>query len=141
MLQHGNITDALYKKLMLKPDLFPAVGELLCKQDISRDVVVHLMKLAISVERSAEARTDIYKDFSIVLSVVRVSHVLPRPVKLEIAIKVPALYSVYLTLAAKIPFRKFSNPLDGIFRSIKLKTMMRKVSIYSSQQDMYLLRL
>lgn len=88
MLQHGNITDALYKKLMLKPDLFPAVGELLCKQDISRDVVVHLMKLAISVERSAEARTDIYKDFSIVLSVVRVSHVLPRPVKLEIAIKI-----------------------------------------------------
>ena len=102
VLQHAKTTDTLKRKLLLKPDLFSAVGELLCKQEISRDVAVHLLKVGLSVERSLELDTDIYMDFSIVLSVVRIAHSLPRPIKLEVAIKVDSFYHFILSLLLAI---------------------------------------
>ena len=58
------------------------------QNDMSRDVVVHLTRLALSQEKSVELDADIYMDYSILLTVVRVAQCLPRPIKLEVAIKV-----------------------------------------------------
>ena len=96
LLQYGKQTPSQKQKILLKPNLFSAVGELLCKQNISRDVVIHLTKLGISLERSIELEADIYSDFHIILTVVRVAQCLPRPIKLEIAIKV--CFSDYLMI-------------------------------------------
>ena len=58
------------------------------QDDMSRDVVVQLTRLALSPEKSIELEADIYMDYSILLTVVRVAQCLPRPIKLEVAIKV-----------------------------------------------------
>ena len=85
----SKLPDHLKDKLLLQPNVFPAVGELLCKQqDMSRDVIVQLTKLALSQEKSVELEADIYTNFSVMLTVVRVAQCLPRPIKLEVAIKV-----------------------------------------------------
>eukprot|EP00111_Clytia_hemisphaerica_P022278 TCONS_00065481-protein len=89
LLKKGKISDAGKKKLSLDGDgLFDGIGELLCKQDIDRDVIVHLLKLGISVDRTSDLKSDIYTDFGKVLTVFHIVQFHPRPVKLEVAIKV-----------------------------------------------------
>ena len=51
-----------------------------------------MLKLALSLDTSEQMKADIYTDFNIVLSVVRIAHYLPRPIKLEVAIKVDVLF-------------------------------------------------
>lgn len=89
LLSKTNISDSGKKKLALREDgLFDGIGELLCKQEIDREVVVHLLKLGISVESTSDLKSDIYTDFGKVLTVFHISHYQPRPVKLEVVIKV-----------------------------------------------------
>lgn len=96
LLQHPSIGDTGRKKLLLKGGLMDGVGELLCKQDIDRDVVVHVLKLSLSVDRSSDLKTDIYTDFCIVLTVFRMVQYQARPVKLEVAIKVRFIFQDHL---------------------------------------------
>ncbi|XP_065679524.1 neurobeachin-like protein 1 isoform X2 [Hydra vulgaris] len=87
MIKFGNLTETLKQKLVLK-DLFPAIGELLCKQEISKDVVLLLLKLGVSVSHSEEMKNDIFFNYQVVLSALRICQSLPVFVKLEVAIKV-----------------------------------------------------
>ena len=91
-ISNFGLNNSLKQKLLLKDGLFPAIGELLCKQEVNRTVVVSMLKLALSLDTSEQMKADIYTDFNIVLSVVRIAHYLPRPIKLEVAIKVDVLF-------------------------------------------------
>ena len=89
LLKGGKLSDSAKKKVSLEENgLFDGIGELLCKQDIDRNVVVHLLKLGISVDRTSDLKSDIYTDFGKVLTVFHISQFQPRTVKLEVAIKV-----------------------------------------------------
>ena len=55
-------------------------------------MVVSMLKLALSLDASEQMQADIYTDFNIVLGVARLAHDLPRPTKLEVAIKVDVLF-------------------------------------------------
>lgn len=89
LLKEGKVSDNGKRKLSLQGDaLFEGIGELLCKQDIDRDLIVLLLKLGISVDRTSHLKCDIYTDFGKVLTVFHIVQFQPRPVKLEVAIKV-----------------------------------------------------
>ena len=87
MIKFGKLSEKLKQKLVLK-DLFPAIGELLCKQEVTRDVVLLLLKLGVSVSLTEEMKNDIFFNYQIVLSVLRICQSLPMFIKLEVAIKV-----------------------------------------------------
>ena len=90
LLKEGSkVSDIGKRKLSLQGDgLFDGIGELLCKQDIDRDLIVLLLRLGISVDRTSDLKSDIYTDFGKVLTVFHIVQFQPRPVKLEVAIKV-----------------------------------------------------
>lgn len=118
MLHHKNMPEVGRKKLLLKDGLLDGIGELLCKQEICRDVVVHFLKLALSSDRSFDFKTDIYTEFGVVLTVFKIVQFQTRPVKLEVAIKVSSYNSVLFHVISTIA--NFYLHSDHCFYSLML---------------------
>ena len=61
---------------------------LLSKQTISRNIIIAMLKLALSTEQSAIKGVDIFVHFDIINAVLSIVKVMSSPIKLEVALKV-----------------------------------------------------
>lgn len=75
-------------KVRLQTIGYDSVCTLLSKQTLNRDVIIAMLKLALSTEQSALKGVDIYVHFEIVNAVLSMVKLMSSPIKLEIALKV-----------------------------------------------------
>ena len=89
LLLATNKMSAIAKaKVRLQTIGYDSVCTLLSKQTVSRDVIIALLKLALSTEQTALKGVDIYVHFEIVNAVLSIVKLMSSPIKLEIALKV-----------------------------------------------------
>ncbi len=88
LLKSNKVSDAAKAKIRLKGVGYDSVCTLLSKQSISRDVIIALLKLALSIEQTLYKGVDVYLHFDIVFATMHILRVQPLPVKLEVALKV-----------------------------------------------------
>eukprot|EP00794_Sanderia_malayensis_P017323 gene17323-19056_t len=88
LLSSNKLSEALKAKIRLTDVGYASVCTLLSKQSVSRDVIVALLKLALSFEQTAYKGVDIYLHFDIVFAILYVVRQQPLPVKLEVALKI-----------------------------------------------------
>ena len=88
LLSSSKVADSAKSRIRLKSVGYDSVCTLMSKQSVSRDVIVALLKLAISPEQTSFRGVDIYLHFNIVFATLYILRTQPLPVKLEVALKV-----------------------------------------------------
>ena len=88
LVSSHKVPDSTKKKVRLNEIGMESVTTLLSKQDVSREIIIALLKLGLSFDRNAQKEMDIYTHCDIVIAILAVLQVQPLPVKLEVTLKV-----------------------------------------------------
>ena len=88
LLSSNKVSTSAKQKIRLKTVGYDSVCTLLSKQAKSRDVVVALLKLALSPEQTALKGVDVYMHYEVILAILSIVRTMSLPIKLEIALKV-----------------------------------------------------
>ena len=88
LLASSKVSATAKSKIRLKTIGYDSVCTLLSKQTVSREIIIALLKLALSTEQTALKGVDIYIHFEIINAVLSIVKLLSSPIKLEIALKV-----------------------------------------------------
>lgn len=103
LLSSNKVSTSAKQKIRLKTVGYDSVCALLSKQAKSRDIVVALLKLALSPEQTTLKGVDVYMHYEIILAILSIVRTMSLPIKLEIALKV-SLYSFASLLYCSIFF-------------------------------------
>ena len=88
ILSSNKVSTSAKQKIRLKTVGYDSVCALLSKQAKSRDVVIALLKLALSPEQTALKGVDVYMHYEVILAILSIVRTMSLPIKLEIALKV-----------------------------------------------------